>query len=110
MKSLIFAVPFQIWLTMSVICFGIGELFSKKVVLGPTFQNIGLMHLFYTFGCLFWLPALAARRDLGTTGAVWSMMSLIVTVMIGVKYYGEQLVLRNMIGIFFALVAIILCH
>jgi multidrug transporter EmrE-like cation transporter len=110
MKAYIFAVPFQVWILLSVICYNIGELFTKKVVLGPTFQNVGLMHLFYTLGALLWLPALAIRKDLGTTGAIWSMTSLIVTVTIGVKYYGEQLLVRNMVGLVFALIAIVLFH
>ena len=108
--NILFSIPYQIWLMFSVACFGAGELFSKKVVLGPTFQNFGMMHLFYTLGCLFWLPALASRRDLGTTGAIWSMMSLIVTVLIGVNYYGEELSARNIAGIILALVAIVLCN
>lgn len=110
MLSSLTKIHYAVWLCVSVACFGTGELFSKRFILDNTLRSFLLTQVFYMLGGLLWLPALASRRDLGTTGAIWSMMSLIVTALIGVIYYGEQLSIRNVAGIICALVAIILCN
>lgn len=103
-------IHYAVWLCASVTCFGLGELLSKRFILDNTLRSFLIMQVFYTLGGLLWLPALASRRDLGTTGAMWSMMSLVITALIGVFYYQEQLLPRNIAGIVLALVAIALCH
>lgn len=103
-------IPAIVWLLGSVAAFALGEMLSKKVVTAPSVPLFLWMMLAYALGVLLWLPALSLRGNLITTGILWSMVSMFVTVGIGVLYYGEKMTAKNAIGVLLALLAIYMSH
>lgn len=64
--------------------------------------------LMYIIGTLAWLPAILQRNQLSIVGAIWSVLSLLATVLIGILIFGEKLSMIGIIGIITAVVAIAL--
>jgi len=62
----------------------------------------------YLAGACFWIPALKQKPDLAVTGTLWSVMTLLMTVAIGVIIFAETLAPHQIIGIVFAVVAVAL--
>jgi multidrug transporter EmrE-like cation transporter len=62
----------------------------------------------YACGALVWIPALKQRPNLAVTGTLWSVMTLLMTVGIGVFVFGESFGLYKAIGIVLAVGAVIL--
>lgn len=103
-------IPAMAWLLGSVTAFALGDLLSKKVVMAPSVPLFLWMLASYLTGSLLWLPALSLRKDLSTTGAMWSMLAILATAGTGVFYYGEKMPAKNVAGLVLALVAIYLSH
>jgi len=102
------SVNYVVWLILSAIFFAIGEFLSKKFALNPNWILVIIILLVYSIGVLFWLPAILQRNSLSIVGTIWSVMSLLATILIGVLIFKEKLSLAGMIGIVFAFAAIIL--
>lgn len=107
MKSLL-SINYIYWLILSAIFFAAGEFFSKKFALSPKFTLVLLVLSAYILGTLAWLPAILQKNSLIIAGAIWSVMSLLATILIGALIFGERISLIGVFGIFAALVAIIL--
>lgn len=62
----------------------------------------------YSFGVLAWLLAILQRNSLSIVGTMWSVLSLLTTIAIGVLIFGEKVSILGVIGMVTAVVAIIL--
>ncbi|OGF31190.1 hypothetical protein A3H09_02420 [Candidatus Falkowbacteria bacterium RIFCSPLOWO2_12_FULL_45_13] len=59
-------------------------------------------------GVLAWLPAIMQKNQLSIVGAIWSVMSLLATVLIGLLIFGEKLNVIGIIGVVAVMVAVAL--
>jgi ABC-type polysaccharide/polyol phosphate export permease len=57
---------------------------------------------------LLWLPAILQKNQLSVVGVMWSVLSLLITILIGTIIFRETLNLFSALGIIFAIVATIL--
>ena len=101
------SVNYIIWLILSAVFFAIGEFLSKKFALNPNITLVIIILIVYSAGVLFWLPAILERNQLSIVGTMWSVLSLLTTILIGVLVFDEKLSLTGIIGIVFAFMAII---
>ena len=107
LKSLL-SVNYIFWLVASALFFAVGEFWSKKFALEPKIYYVVFILLAYCVGTLFWLPAIMQKNQLSIVGTIWSVMSLLATVSIGVLIFKEKLSLIGVLGIVFAFISIIL--
>jgi multidrug transporter EmrE-like cation transporter len=93
-------------------CFGIffagGEFLSKKFALAPGWTIFVFIILVDIASIVTWLPAIFEKNNLSTTGVVWSVLSLLMTALIGILVFGEKVTLIQATGIFFGLVSVTL--
>ena len=106
--NFLLSIPATAWLVLSALCFAFGEFLSKKFALAPSWAYVGAIVCVYMFGTLTWLPAILQKNQLSITGAIWSVMSLLATVLIGILLFGERLSPLDIIGIVCAFAAIAL--
>ena len=92
----------------SLIFYAGGEYFTKVWTLKPTWPLAVLATALYTIGAILWLPALRQHGQLSALSTVWSCLSIIVCVAIGVWGFQEELTTRQIIGIILALLATLL--
>jgi len=85
-----------------------GEFLSKKFALNPKISLVVLILIIYSLGVLAWLPAIMQKNQLSIVGAIWSVMSLLATVLIGLLIFGEKLNVIGIIGIVAVMVAVAL--
>lgn len=104
----IYSIHYIVWLILSAVFFAGGEFLSKKFALNPKFSFVALVLLAYILGTLAWLPAILQKNQLSIVGAIWSVMSLLATVLIGVIIFSEKLSILGIIGIIMAMGAIVL--
>ncbi|MBI3305621.1 hypothetical protein HYZ82_00605 [Candidatus Nomurabacteria bacterium] len=107
MKFLL-SINYIVWLVISALFFAIGEFLSKKFALGPKLIYVVFILVAYSLGTLAWLPAILQKNSLSIVGAMWSVLTLAITILIGVLIFGERLNLIGIIGIAFALIAVVL--
>jgi multidrug transporter EmrE-like cation transporter len=107
MKFLL-SINYIVWLVVSAIFFAVGEFLSKKFALSPRFLYVILILIIYSLGVLAWLPAILQRNSLSIVGTIWSVLSLLTTILIGVLIFGEKLSTLGIVGIIMAMLAIIL--
>ena len=107
MKFLL-SINYIVWLVLSGLLFACGEYLSKKFALNPKLIYVGYVLVAYILGTLAWLPALLQKNQLSIVGAMWSVMSLLATVSIGIIIFGEKLSTIGIFGIVFSIIAIIL--
>ena len=98
------------WLLISAIFFAIGEFQSKRWAMSPGYLTLGYMFTAYILGILAWLPAISQVNKLSIVGTLWSLLSMVVTVLLGTLYFKETLVLQQWVGVGFALVACVLLN
>lgn len=106
--KILLMIPYVIWLIISALFFAGGEFLSKKFALNPSTQYVLLIVVMYTLGTLAWLPAILQKNQLSIVGAIWSVMSLLATVLIGIIIFHEHLSIVGVLGIIFAIIAILL--
>jgi multidrug transporter EmrE-like cation transporter len=104
--KLLLAIPYIVWLIISALFFACGEFLSKKFALNPSTQYVLFIIVMYTLGTLAWLPAILQKNQLSIVGAIWSVMSLLATVLIGIIIFHEHLNTIGILGIIFAAIAI----
>ncbi|HUX35405.1 MAG TPA: hypothetical protein VMV71_00020 [Candidatus Paceibacterota bacterium] len=107
MKFLL-SINYIFWLILSAIFFAIGEYLSKKFALGPKLIYVILLLIAYSFGVLAWLPAILQRNSLSIVGTMWSVLSLLTTIAIGVLLFGEKVSALGVVGMITAVVSIVL--
>jgi multidrug transporter EmrE-like cation transporter len=102
------AIPYIFWLIASAICFAFGEYFSKKFGLTPNWYYVTLVFGSYMLGTAVWLPAIVQKNQLSIVGAIWSVLSLIATVLIGVLFFSEKLNTLSVLGLLLGLISVFL--
>jgi len=98
----------MVWLIISAVFFAFGEFFSKKFALTPSLFYVITVVVIYSLGVLAWLPAILQKNQLSIVGSIWSVLSLMATVLIGVLIFREKLNTIGIIGIILAAIAIAL--
>ncbi len=96
------------WLILSALFFAFGEFLSKKFALHPSTKYVIYILLVYALGTLAWLPAILQKNQLSVVGTIWSIMSLLATVLIGTLLFKEKLTIFGLVGIVLAFTSIIL--
>jgi multidrug transporter EmrE-like cation transporter len=107
MKYLL-SINYFFWLVVSTLFFAVGEFLSKKFALGPRWSIVILLVFIDVFSVLTWLPAILQKNQLSIVGTIWSVLSLLLTVTIGVIIFGEKLNYLSIAGIITAIIAIVL--
>lgn len=102
------SIHYIIWLIISSLFFAVGEFLSKKFSLNPKFSYVIFILVFYSLGVLAWLPAILQKNQLSIVGTMWSVLSLMTTILIGVLIFNEKLSVTGSVGIIFAFIAIVL--
>lgn len=100
--------PALAWLAVSGVFFAMGEFMSKKFALEPGWTYLAVTLIAYTVSVLLWFPALIQKNQLSTTGVLWSVISLLMTVFIGLFLFGERPSFVGVVGIVFAFIAVYL--
>lgn len=106
--SVILSVPYIIWLILSALFFATGEFFSKKFGLEPSWYLFGCIMMSYIIGTIMWLPAIISNNQLSIVGAIWSVLSLMATVLIGVVLFNEHLSTLAIFGIVLGLASVLI--
>jgi multidrug transporter EmrE-like cation transporter len=96
------------WLAASALAFAAGEYASKQYINSDSMWWAMATYVAYNLGVMLWFPALRQRNELAIVGTVWSLMSMIATVLIGVAAFHEHLSTQQIAGISLALVAMAL--
>jgi multidrug transporter EmrE-like cation transporter len=96
------------WLVLSAIFFAVGEFYSKKWAVNPCWQKLALLLVSYLVGILCWLPAILQTKQLALTGAIWSVLSLAATVLLGTLVFKENLEVVHWVGMGTAAVSVFL--
>ena len=94
------------WLLFSSVFFAFGEFYSKKYALGHSWKVLVLIFSFYMVSVWLWLKAICQTKELAVTGSVWSVLSLVITVLLGVLFFDEKLHLMHWIGLAFAMISV----
>lgn len=95
------------WLVVSGLCFAGGEYLSKKFILHPSWITFTALLCLYCCGALAWLPALMHGKNLSVVGTIWSVISLLMTIAIGVMVFHEPITALRAAGMMLAVAAII---
>ncbi len=106
--SFVHSIPYYVWLAFALVPFAVGEYFSKKFALAPNGTFVAVVVFSYALGGLLWLPAILQKNQLSIVGAMWSVASFMITVLIGVLVFGERLSPIGLAGLGFGFVAITL--
>ncbi len=96
------------WLVISGIFFAFGEFLSKKFALNPNIKYVLLILVIDFLSVLAWLPAIMQKNQLSIVGTMWSVISLLSTVLIGILLFGEKLNILGFAGIITAFISIVL--
>ncbi len=107
MKFLL-SINYIVWLVISALFFAAGEFLSKKFALNPKATWVICIFAAYSLGTLAWLPAILQKNQLSIAGTIWSVMSLIATITIGVVIFNEGISTLGVLGIVTAFISIIL--
>ena len=99
-------IPALVWIVISALFFAFGEFLSKKFALAPSAFYVFSILAVYSCGTLAWLPAILQKNQLSIVGAIWSVLSLLATVLIGVLIFGEKLNALSIVGIILAFAAV----
>lgn len=102
------SINYIVWLIISAIFFAVGEFLSKKFALSPRLIYVVYILIAYSIGALAWLPAILQKNQLSIVGTLWSVLSLLTTILIGVLIFNEKLNLTSIVGIIFAVIAVVL--
>lgn len=96
-----------LWLLGSAVAFGAGEYLSKVFSVYPSKRLLVSLTLCYLVGVWLWLPALRARQSLIVAGTIWSVLSLLITFVMGALIFHEPVTVRTGLGVMFAATAIV---
>jgi multidrug transporter EmrE-like cation transporter len=97
-----------IYVALSAACFAVGEYASKIYAMQQTPLRLFILFFAYNLGVALWIPAIVETNKLAIIGAIWAVLSLFATVMIGVLMFGEKLSPSQWIGIVLAAISVYL--
>ncbi len=101
-------IPSWIWIAISAIFFAFGEFLSKKFALSPGWTLFVLFLIVDIISAAAWIPAIFEKNQLSITGVIWSIVSLIATVAIGILIFNEKLTPTQSVGMALGFLAVIL--
>ncbi len=101
-------IPAWIWIAISAIFFAVGEFISKKFAISPGWTLFLTFIIVDIISASAWIPAIVQKNQLSITGVVWSIVSLIATVLIGILVFNEKFTLTQSIGLAIGFVSVIL--
>ena len=101
-------IPFWVWIILSAVFFAFGEFLSKKFALNPGWVLFIMFLVVDIISAAAWIPAIFEKSQLSTTGVIWSIVSLLATVTIGVLAFNEKLTLIQSAGIVMGLISVTL--
>ena len=96
------------WLLVSVGFFAVGEYLSKSWALQPSVNKALLLISMYVAGTIAWLPAIHRGQTISVVGTIWSLLSLITTLFVGIIIFHETLTVTQIVGLCFGVVAVVL--
>jgi len=96
------------WLLASSVFFASGEFYSKKYALSPSWKMVLAVLVSYSISVLLWLPAIRQTKELAVTGALWSVLSLMTTVAIGILVFSEKPQAVHWVGLVLAAISVYL--
>jgi len=101
-------IPAWIWIAVSAIFFALGEFVSKKFALNPGWTLFITFLIVDIISASTWIPAIFEKNQLSITGVIWSVVSLIATVLIGLLVFNEKLTMIQSIGLVIGFVSVVL--
>ena len=96
------------WLLLSTVCFAGGEYVSKLYAIAPTVLLACIIPVIYALGSLAWLPAILRGQSLTVIGTLWNVLSMIMTIGVGMIIFHESVDRYQIAGLVCALCAILL--
>jgi len=87
---------------MGLLSFTGGEYFSKLYQLNPQRDTALAAILIYSCGVYFWLRMLYIVGSLTIAGTIWGVLTSLITIIMGVLIFGEQLTCVQWIGVILA--------
>jgi multidrug transporter EmrE-like cation transporter len=87
---------------------GLGDFFSKKYSLNPTWRLATYAMLGYSVGVVFWFRMIYYFQDLAVAGGLWTLISLSILLLISHFLFQEAITTKQMIGLGLGLIAIVL--
>lgn len=106
--NILTVLPAWLWILISALFFACGEFLSKKFTLNPGWLLFLIFIVVDALSAITWLPALFEKNKLSTTGVVWSLVSLMATVAIGVLVFDEKITFVQSLGLATGLISITL--
>ena len=100
--------PSWAWICISAIFFACGEFLSKKFALNPGWTVFALFIIVDLISATTWIPAIFEKNQLSITGVIWSIVSLMATVLVGILIFDEKLTIIQAIGLFVGLISVIM--
>ncbi len=100
--------PAWVWIIISGLFFAAGEFLSKEFALRPGWSLFCFIIIVDVLSVTMWLPAIFQKNQLSTTGVIWSLASLMLTVGVGILIFREQLTTTKAVGILLGIVAVVL--
>lgn len=97
-----------LWLGLSMCCFACGEIMSKKFANTRLYRFAFLNCLASVLSTIAWLPAITKHNILSVVGTIWSLLSVVITVVVGLVLFHEPITLCRVIGLILAFIAIVL--
>jgi len=96
------------WIVIGMIFYIIGEYYAKKYA-NISLRYFGAISLFgYSIGTVCWLGALSKYNSLSILGTMWNVLYIIITLVMGIVIFKESITTIQIVGLFFAFIAIIL--
>jgi len=106
--ELFILLPAWAWIIISAIFFAFGEFLSKEFALNPGWALFSAFILVDILSAAAWLPAIFEKSQLSVTGVVWSIVSLMATVAIGILVFNEKITTTQSVGLILGLASVIL--
>jgi multidrug transporter EmrE-like cation transporter len=86
----------------------IGEYFSKMFSIKPSIKMGILVIGLYSFCSICWLPVVYYAKGITIVGMLWSAITALTTIFMGVIIFKEHVEFHHYIGIICSLIGIIL--
>jgi multidrug transporter EmrE-like cation transporter len=96
------------WLLLSICFFSMGEWSSKKYILDHNIKWLGVNFIGYIGSVIPWLVALSKYNHVSVVGLIWSLLSVVSTLVVGFVIFHEPITTLKVVGMVFAFIAIVL--
>ena len=97
-----------IWFFIAMFIYAIGMYISKLYSIKPCSLYYYSPVIIFIFVSLCWMNALKTTQQMAIFGSIWNITCLLITVLISIVVFKENVSLVKYIGILFGTIAIIL--